>query len=181
MSRAEPPAVGSEGEPVGATVIAYLALGANLGARLTTLRAAVVALGRSAGISVDARSPIFETEAVARDPQPRYLNAVVRVRTSLSARGLLETCLAVERSLGRVRPPGQDKAARTIDLDVLLHGAAIIDEPGLQIPHPALLDRPFVRIPLAAVASPGLRHPVTGTPLDTASADSDVRALPDPL
>ena len=85
----------------------------------------------------------------------------------MSPQALLEVCLDVERALGRVRPPGRTQAPREIDVDLLLHGDAIVDEPpDLVVPHPRLLERPFVRIPLADVALPGLVHPVTGEPLD---------------
>ena len=109
-----------------------------------------------------ARSPLFETEAVADDPQPRYLNAALRVETELPPRALLALCLEVERALGRQRPPGRRRAARTIDLDLLLYGDLVLEEPGLRVPHPELLARPFVRVPLARVAAPGLRHPQSG-------------------
>jgi len=84
---------------------------------------------------------------------------VVQVKTSLTARQLLDSCLGIERKLGRVRPADGAKRSRVIDIDVLLFGEQTIDEPGLQVPHPALLTRPFVRIPLADVATPGLSHP----------------------
>jgi 2-amino-4-hydroxy-6-hydroxymethyldihydropteridine diphosphokinase len=102
---------------------------------------------------------------------------VVRVETSLDPDELLALCLAIEAELGRVRPPGAIKAARTIDLDVLLYGDQIVDTPRLTIPHPRLLERAFVRIPLADVAAPGLRHPVSGTALDRAAASPGVRRL----
>jgi 2-amino-4-hydroxy-6-hydroxymethyldihydropteridine diphosphokinase len=130
---------------------------------------------------VVAKSGVFETDAVAPEPQPPYLNAVVRVETTLAPRALLDRCLAVEQSLGRVRPDDRRAAPRTIDLDVLLHGGAIIDEPGLALPHPRVAERPFVRVPLAEVASPGLRHPITGEPLDRCKPAPGVRPLPDPL
>jgi 2-amino-4-hydroxy-6-hydroxymethyldihydropteridine diphosphokinase len=96
----------------------------------------------------------------------------------LAARELLDLCLAIERELGRERPArSTTPAPRPIDLDVLLYGGAILDEPGLIVPHPRLLDRAFVRIPLADVATPGLRHPTTGAPLDRARADPGVRRL----
>jgi 2-amino-4-hydroxy-6-hydroxymethyldihydropteridine diphosphokinase len=157
--------------------VAYLALGSNLGDRLASLRAAVGALEAADGIEVVARSPVFETEAVADQPQPPYLNAAVRIETSLGPRALLALCLEVERSLGRTRPAGQMHAPRTIDIDVLLHGATTLNEPepGLRLPHPELLARPFVRVPLAYVAEPGLRHPVSGEPLDQALPDPGVR------
>ena len=152
--------------------IAYLALGSNLGDRLALLRAATAALA-SDSLRVVAHSPVFETAAETDEPQPPYLNAVVRVDTALPARELLRRCLVVEASLGRERPrPG---AARTIDLDLLLHGDAVIDEPGLVVPHPRLLARAFVRVPLALVAEPGLRHPITGEPLDRCPPSPDVR------
>jgi 2-amino-4-hydroxy-6-hydroxymethyldihydropteridine diphosphokinase len=77
--------------------------------------------------------------------------------------------------LGRVRPADGAKRSRVIDIDLLLFGDQIIDEPGLQVPHPALLARPFVRIPLADVATPGLCHPQTGERLDQGVPDAGVR------
>jgi 2-amino-4-hydroxy-6-hydroxymethyldihydropteridine diphosphokinase len=147
------------------TTIAYLAFGANLGDRAALIAAAVARL-EAAGVRVVACSPLYETDAVTPDPQPRYLNAAARVETTLGARALLELCLEVERALGRERPTGRTHAARLIDIDLLLFGDAVIDEPGLAVPHPRLLERAFVRVPLADVACPGLRHPVTGAALD---------------
>jgi 2-amino-4-hydroxy-6-hydroxymethyldihydropteridine diphosphokinase len=154
--------------------IAYVALGANLGDRAATLARALEALDDD-GVRVVARSPLFETDAVADEPQPPYLNAVARVETALGARALLDRCLAIEAALGRQRP--WPRAPRTIDLDLLLHGDTVADEPGLVVPHPRLLERAFVRIPLALVAKPGLRHPITGEPLDRAAASPSVRLI----
>jgi 2-amino-4-hydroxy-6-hydroxymethyldihydropteridine diphosphokinase len=154
--------------------VAYIALGGNLGDRAANLRAAVAQL-EQADVRVDAKSPLFDTEPAGGEPQPRYLNAVVRVETALAPRALLDLCLGVERALGRHRPPGATNAPRTIDLDLLLMGDLILEEPGLQLPHPRLLQRPFVRVPLAAVAEPGLRHPLTGERLDRAAPHPDVR------
>jgi 2-amino-4-hydroxy-6-hydroxymethyldihydropteridine diphosphokinase len=126
-------------------------------------------------LAVVATSGVFETDAVAPDPQPPYLNAVVRVETALGPRELLDHCLAVERALGRTRSGEARWAARTIDIDLLLHGSTIVDEPGLAVPHPRLAERPFVRVPLAEVALPGLRHPVTGEPLDSSLPAPAVR------
>jgi 2-amino-4-hydroxy-6-hydroxymethyldihydropteridine diphosphokinase len=156
-------------------MIGYLALGANLGNRRASLAAAVKALSRVEGIKVKGQSRVYETVPEAHAAQPLYLNSVVRVETALDARRLLEACLGIERDLGRVRPAGGGKAPRIIDIDVLLLGDQIVDEPGLVVPHPALLSRPFVRIPLADVASPGLRHPQSGEALDTCTPDPDVR------
>jgi 2-amino-4-hydroxy-6-hydroxymethyldihydropteridine diphosphokinase len=154
---------------------AYIALGSNLGNRLEYLRRAVRSLVATPGVMMAARSPVYETEAVAPLAQPRYLNAVIRVATAQSARALLELCLRIERQLGRQRPPGRSKAPRIIDLDLLLYGPHVIREPGLQVPHPALLERPFVRIPLAQVAEPGLTHPVNGESLESYETTPSVR------
>jgi 2-amino-4-hydroxy-6-hydroxymethyldihydropteridine diphosphokinase len=153
---------------------AYLALGANLGDRQGTIARALEALD-AAGVRVAARSPLYETDPVAADPQPLYLNAAARVETMLPARALLDTCLAIEGGLGRVRPASRPLAPREIDIDLLLYGDAVIDEPDLVVPHPRLLERPFVRIPLADVAAPGLVHPLTHDPLDHAAPATSVR------
>lgn len=162
------------------TTTAYLALGANLGDRLWGLRQAVAML-EAAGVRVVGRSPVFETVAVADEPQPDYLNAVIRVETERDARGLLTLGLEIERRLGRERPAGRSGAARTIDIDLLLFGDAVIGEADLRVPHPRLLERAFVRAPLAAVAQKDLRHPVSGDSLDRFAATSDVRLWPEEL
>jgi 2-amino-4-hydroxy-6-hydroxymethyldihydropteridine diphosphokinase len=159
--------------------VAYLGLGANLGDRRAAITQALDALD-AAGVRIAARSPLYETDAVAPDPQPHYLNAAARVETVLTARALLAACLEVERGLGRVRPPDRPAAARTIDVDLLLHGDAVIHRPpDLVVPHPRLLERAFVRIPLADIALPGLVHPITREPLDHAAPDASVRRLPE--
>jgi 2-amino-4-hydroxy-6-hydroxymethyldihydropteridine diphosphokinase len=159
-------------------MIAYLALGSNLGDRAAHLAAAVralAALGR-----VAACSGLYETSPEGGAAQPDYVNAVVRLETGLSPRALLNGCLAVERGEGRVRPQVKASAvkpSRSLDIDVLLCDGQIIDEPGLAVPHPRLLARPFVRIPLAEVALPDLRHPQTHEALEAAEPDPTVRKL----
>jgi 2-amino-4-hydroxy-6-hydroxymethyldihydropteridine diphosphokinase len=156
---------------------AYLGLGANLGDRRTAIERALEALA-ARGTRIAARSPLYETDPVTPNPQPPYLNAAARVETALAARALLALCLDVERALGRVRPPGRTAAARDIDVDLLLYGDLVIDEPpDLVVPHPRLLERAFVRVPLADVALPGLVHPLTGVPLDRADASASVRRI----
>jgi 2-amino-4-hydroxy-6-hydroxymethyldihydropteridine diphosphokinase len=152
-----------------------------MGDRLSHLRAAVRALSASDRVVIEAASPVFETEAVTDEPQPAYLNAVLRLQTTLSPRALLDVCLAVELSLGRVRPPGQVQAPRTLDIDLLLYDQQIIADPGLTVPHPRLLKRPFVRIPLAHAATPGLRHPASGEPLDEAQLEVGIRRMAESL
>jgi 2-amino-4-hydroxy-6-hydroxymethyldihydropteridine diphosphokinase len=157
--------------------VAYLGLGANLGDRRGTIERALDELA-ALGIRIAARSPFYETDPVAPDAQPLYLNAAVRIETGLTPRALLYLCLDVERALGRVRPPGRPAAARVIDIDLLLYADAVIDEaPALVLPHPRLLERAFVRIPLADVALPGLVHPLTRERLDRAAPDPSVRPV----
>jgi len=171
------PALGA-GAGADVDVDVYLALGANLGDRRRQIDDATARLD-AAGVAIAARSPIYETDAVSDEPQPPYLNAVVRATTALPPEALLALCLDIERALGRVRPPGRDKAPRTLDLDVLLYGARVIDTPALTVPHPAMLARAFVRVPLADVAAPGLRHPITGDPLDRSPPSPAVRRFRD--
>lgn len=156
-------------------MLAYLGLGSNLGDREAELAQAICSLAKLGRVA--ARSAFYETEPEGGAPQPRYLNAAVRLETELTARALLQGSLGIELAQGRVRPNGLAKAPRTIDIDLLLYGAACIEEPGLCIPHPLLLVRPFVRIPLADVALPGLRHPKSGEQLDRCVPDGSVRRL----
>ena len=139
---------------------AYVGLGANLGDRERTIRAAVDALGQEEGIEVVGLSTLRETEPVGVGDQPAYLNGAVALETTLSARDLLGRLLTVEQRFGRVRVPGEH-APRTLDLDLLLYGAELVDEPGLTVPHPRLHRRRFVLEPLAELA-PGLAVPGLG-------------------
>jgi 2-amino-4-hydroxy-6-hydroxymethyldihydropteridine diphosphokinase len=159
-------------------VTAYLGLGSNLGDRAALIRSALVEL-EAAGVLVMARAPLYETDPVTTEPQPLYLNSAARVETTLAPDELLALCLTVERALGRDRPHGlTSPAPRPIDIDLLLYGATVMALPTLVVPHPRLLTRPFVRIPLADIAPPGLRHPVTNDPLDVAAPDPSVRLFP---
>jgi 2-amino-4-hydroxy-6-hydroxymethyldihydropteridine diphosphokinase len=139
---------------------AYVGLGANLGEREITLRAAVDALGEEEGIDVVAISTLRETKPVGVGEQPPFLNGAVALDTTLAARELLDRLLAVEQRFGRVRVPGEH-APRTLDLDLLLYGDEAIDEAGLAVPHPRLHERRFVLEPLAELA-PGLVVPGLG-------------------
>jgi 2-amino-4-hydroxy-6-hydroxymethyldihydropteridine diphosphokinase len=126
--------------------VAYVGLGANLGDREATIRAAVAALP-----GVFAVSSLRETDPVGNTDQPRFLNGVAALETSLSARELLDVLLSVERGLGRERR--ERWGPRTIDLDLLLYGDETIDEPGLTVPHPRLHERRFALEPLAELDS----------------------------
>jgi 2-amino-4-hydroxy-6-hydroxymethyldihydropteridine diphosphokinase len=123
----------------------YLGLGSNLGDRLENLRRSLDLL-EERGIAVLRSSRVYETDPVGGPEQPDYLNAVVEVESSGSARELLEACLEVEAIMGRVR--GERWGPRVIDVDVLSFGAESIDEPDLQVPHPRMHGRGFVLIPL---------------------------------
>jgi 2-amino-4-hydroxy-6-hydroxymethyldihydropteridine diphosphokinase len=137
---------------------AYVGLGANLGDREGTIGGAVELLAAEPGIEVVAVSTLRETDPVGYADQPRFLNGAVALETELSARGLLERLLAVERELGRVRGEGPRYGPRAIDLDLLLFGREVVDEPGLSVPHPRLAERRFVLEPLHEL-DPGLHLP----------------------
>ena len=105
---------------------------------------------------------IRETEPWGYADQPPFLNAVAEVETELGARELLDILLEVERGLGRERGTGPRYGPRAIDLDLLLFGSEVIDEPGLTVPHPRLHERRFALEPLADL-DPGLVVPGRGT------------------
>ena len=127
---------------------AYIGLGSNLGDRLAYLRKAVSALA-ARGLEVTAASSVYESDALG-PPQPVYLNAVVSVSTSEPPRELLSALKAVEHDLGRHHT--ERWGPREIDLDLLLYGDELIDEPGLTVPHPEMTKRSFVLLPLLEIA-----------------------------
>lgn len=135
--------------------IAYIGLGSNVGDRQANCRKALDALA-SAG-RVIAVSSFYRTEPVGYRDQEAFINAVVALETDLSPRELLAECLRIEERLGRTR--GLRWGPRTIDLDILLYGDRVVEEPELTIPHPRLALRRFVLEPLAEIA-PAARHPV---------------------
>ncbi|MFO0744070.1 MAG: 2-amino-4-hydroxy-6-hydroxymethyldihydropteridine diphosphokinase [Myxococcota bacterium] len=137
---------------------AWIALGANLGDRRATLERALRWLGALPGTALEAASRFHATAAVG-PPQPDYLNAVARVRTALSPSRLLAALQSMEAAAGRVRR--ERWGARTLDLDLLLHGARIMVGPRLTLPHPHMAERAFVLVPLAEL-DPDLVHPRLG-------------------
>jgi 2-amino-4-hydroxy-6-hydroxymethyldihydropteridine diphosphokinase len=136
-------------------VRSYLSLGSNVGDREGHLREAIQRL-EIAG-SVVAVSSLYETEPVDFIDQAWFLNCAVALETAQTPERLLAVLLEIEQQMGRRRT--QRKGPRTIDIDILLFGDAIVDSPGLTIPHPALERRRFVLEPLAEIA-PDARHPV---------------------
>jgi 2-amino-4-hydroxy-6-hydroxymethyldihydropteridine diphosphokinase len=136
----------------------YLSLGSNLGDRAANLARAIEAL-EGAGARVLRRSSIYETAPVDFLAQPWFLNCVVEAETSLEPRELLDRLQSIECSLGSRKLVR--RGPRVLDLDILFYGDRVMDEPGLQIPHPRLAGRRFVLVPLAEIA-PEVRHPILG-------------------
>ena len=157
---------------------ACIGLGANLGDAADTLRKAVEALDHREGITVCEVSRFYRTPAWGREDQPDFINAVALLETSLTPRALLERLLAVETEFGRHRPDGERWGPRTLDLDLLLYGDAVIDEPGLRVPHPHLHERAFALVPLLDVL-PEARIPGYGAARDAVSVleMSNIRPL----
>ena len=127
--------------------LAYVGIGANLGPREETLRRAVELLGHADGVEVVGVTELRETDPVGVIDQPPFLNGAVAIETLLPARALLDLLLEIERSLGRVR--GERWGPRIVDLDLLVYGNGVVDEPGLHVPHPRLHERRFALEPLA--------------------------------
>lgn len=127
---------------------AVLALGANLGHRAATLRAAVEALDATPGVRVEAVSTFVETAPVGTVPdQPDFVNAVVLVTTTLDPHALLAAAHAVEAALGLDRSVKVPDGPRPVDVDVVAVGATVLDEGGLVLPHPRAHEREFVLSP----------------------------------
>lgn len=128
----------------------YLGLGSNRGDRSALLAEAVRQLNDSPHVDVECVSSVYETEPVGVSDQPRFLNLVAEVSTTLTPHELLERCLGIEQSLGRIRR--ERWGPRTIDIDLLTHGNASIADDRLALPHPRMAERSFVIIPLAEIA-----------------------------
>ena len=142
----------------------YLSLGSNIGDREANLRAAIGALAKQ-GVRVRRVSSIYETEPVDYLAQPWFLNCVVEADTQLKPVVLLHALRAIEAQMGSQKEFA--KGPRLMDIDILLYGNEAIKTPELEIPHPRMIHRRFVLVPLAEIA-PSLRHP---------SWDADVATL----
>ena len=141
---------------------AYIGLGSNLGDREAMIRLAIDDLARLPETTLVKASSLYDTEPVGEVDQPNFLNAVAALDTTLSARQLLWNLQLIEKRLGRVR--SQKWGPRTIDLDLLLYGSLMLDEPDLKVPHAELSRRSFVLVPLVEI-EPLLVHPATGETL----------------
>jgi len=133
----------------------YLALGSNMGIRLSNLKNAIINL--TPQMNVKAKSHVYETPAWGFVEQPPFLNQVVRVETYMQAEPLLHHLKRLETALGRV--PNFQNGPRIIDIDILFFDDVVLDTPAIQIPHPRLHERAFILTPLADLA-PALVHPV---------------------
>jgi 2-amino-4-hydroxy-6-hydroxymethyldihydropteridine diphosphokinase len=139
----------------------YLSLGSNLGDRAQNIARAIQALG-ARGVRVTRQSSLYETEPVDVRGGGWFLNGVVEAETAMRPGQLMQTLLIIERSLGRQRRRAEaegPKESRTIDMDILLFGSQVVDDPELKIPHPRMAERKFVLVPFAEIAG-GVKHPV---------------------
>ncbi len=153
-------------------IIVYLALGSNQGDRLGYLNQALNSFPPE--VEVIKPSPVYETEPWGYEEQPDFLNQVVKAKTSLSPRELLDYLQGIEQELGRKRT--FRNAPRVIDLDILYYGDQVIDLECLQIPHPRIPERDFVLVPLADIA-PDLRSPRSGRMVKEMLADIDAKDI----
>ena len=159
-------------------VLACIGLGANLGDATATVQAALQALDALPHTRLVKASRLYRTPAWGKTDQPAFVNAAAVLETELDARALLDAMLGIERDHGRERLDGQRWGARTLDLDLLLYGDEVIDEPGLHVPHPHLHERAFALVPLVEIA-PDLVIPGHGRASDLVAAmvTGDIHAL----
>lgn len=130
--------------------MACVALGANIGEPLRQIEAGFAALEALPGTRLISRSSLYRSAPVGYADQPDFINAVAMIETTMEPHALLDALLAIERAHGRVR--AFPNAPRTLDLDIVLHGDVVLQEPGLTIPHARMLERAFVMVPLAEIA-----------------------------
>lgn len=137
----------------------FVGLGSNRGDRKGQLEEALAALDRLPETAVAAVSSVYDSKPVGDAGDRDFLNAAAVLETRLEPRRLLERLLAIEKDSGR--PDRERRGTRTLDLDLLFYGEQVIDEPGLQIPHPRIADRSFVLLPLTEL-EPRWTHPQVG-------------------
>jgi 2-amino-4-hydroxy-6-hydroxymethyldihydropteridine diphosphokinase len=160
-------------------VVAYVGLGGNLGDAAATLREAIGSLSMLSGSRLLAASRLYRTPAWGVTAQPDFINAAVALETTLAPVPLLEAMLDIERRAGRDRDDdGPRWGPRILDLDLLLYGDAMLDLPGLRVPHPHLHERAFALVPLVEIA-PDVAIPGIGRARDVLEtmASADIQAL----
>jgi 2-amino-4-hydroxy-6-hydroxymethyldihydropteridine diphosphokinase len=160
--------------------MAYVGLGSNLDDPQTQVRQALDGLAALPATRLIAASKLYATTPVGPQDQPDYVNAVACLETRLTPSDLLTALLGIEATQGRCRD-GTRWGPRTLDLDLLLHGQARLDLPGLHLPHPQIRHRAFVLIPLADLAPADLEIPGQGTLADLLRdcPGNGVRLVPD--
>ena len=131
-------------------ITCYLGLGSNLGDRRGNLAEALQRLANHRQVEIVQTSSIYETAPVGPQDQPDFFNQVTQAEMTCSARQLLMAVQEIERGMGRVR--SRRWGPRNIDIDILLYGDQTIDQPDLKLPHPQMLNRQFVLVPLAEIA-----------------------------
>lgn len=133
-----------------------IALGSNLGDSLRILETSIITLAKHPNLHLISHSHWYQTAPIG-PPQPDYLNGCAILETSLNPKKLLEIILKIERQFGRIRR--EKWGPRTLDLDLLFYGELILKTPSLEIPHPRIIERAFVLVPLAEIA-PTWKHPI---------------------
>lgn len=150
------------------TTSAYFSIGTNLGDRFANLQRALSLLG--AEMAITAVSPVYVTEPWGDTNQPKFLNICVAAATDLPPCDILDIIKSIEHDMGRL--PSRHWGPRLIDIDLLLYGHTIVDEPGLTVPHPHMAERAFVLAPLANII-PTFVHPTTGRTIEAMLEDVD--------
>jgi len=155
---------------------AYVGLGGNLGDPAAAMGAALRRLDQHPQIRVTGVSSLYKTPPWGKTDQPDFLNAIAAVETTLSPHDLLDQCLEAERQLKRVRK--ERWGPRIVDLDVLWFAGESVKEDGLEIPHPRMLDRAFVLVPLAEIAPDLLLEGVTAAQRAAGTDRQGIEKLP---
>jgi len=137
----------------------YISLGSNMGSKRENLAQAVELISNIPGVKLKNRSSLYETEPWGKTDQDKFLNQVIEIETSLPPRELLKELQDIEINMGRQRK--EKWGPRIIDLDILLYGNEVLDDPQLTIPHPRMRERLFVLVPLAEIGA-DLRFPDNG-------------------
>jgi 2-amino-4-hydroxy-6-hydroxymethyldihydropteridine diphosphokinase len=141
----------------------FLGLGSNLGDREVHLQRAIALLEEDECVQIKKKSTVIETEPIGHTEQGAFLNQVIQIETSYDPYSLLQKCLKIEKSSGRIRE--EKWGPRTLDIDILFFGETVLQSDGLKIPHPEVSNRAFVLLPLAEIA-PTFQHPVSGQQIE---------------